>query len=136
MKSHIGVGIAGLGRSGWGMHVPTMKLLQDKYRIQAVFDLKEERLSEAKDSLGCKVYSDFDSFLENETVELVIIATPSHLHAPQTIKALKAEKKVVCEKPMASNLKEANTMVETSYKTTEDLTQITSKLKRLSTLES
>jgi len=53
---------------------------------------------------------------------LLVIATPSYLHSSQTIKALKAGKNVVCEKPMAVTLAEADAMIATSNETGKLLT--------------
>ena len=117
MSEEVKVGIAGLGRSGWWNHAATLEALQEMYRVVAVSDPIEERRREAIRRFGCRAYPDFESLIGDEEVELVVIATPSHLHAPQTIKALEAGKNVVCEKPMATNLAEADAMIE-AYKRT------------------
>ncbi|MEM2926940.1 MAG: Gfo/Idh/MocA family oxidoreductase [Candidatus Bathyarchaeia archaeon] len=116
MDNRIKVGIAGLGRSGWNIHARTLEKLPDKYRVVAVSDPIDERRQEAITKFGCKAYSDFDDLIKDEEVELVVISTPSHLHAPHTIKALEAGKHVVSEKPMATNLHEADTIIETAKK--------------------
>ncbi|MBS7607339.1 MAG: Gfo/Idh/MocA family oxidoreductase [Candidatus Bathyarchaeia archaeon] len=116
MDGKIKVGIGGLGRSGWNIHARTLKELSDKYEVVAVSDPLEERRKEAIAIFGCRAYSDFESLVKDEEVELVIVATPSHLHAPHTITALEADKNVVCEKPMATNLREADLMIEAANK--------------------
>ncbi|MEM2921954.1 MAG: Gfo/Idh/MocA family oxidoreductase [Candidatus Bathyarchaeia archaeon] len=122
MMERVKVGISGLGRSGWGIHVKTLEALSNMYDIVAVFDPIEERRQEAIGKLGCKAYSEFISLLGDEEVELVVVATPSHLHASQTIDALKAGKDVVCEKPMATSLAEADAMIKTAKETGKILT--------------
>jgi len=122
MADKVKVGIAGLGRSGWNIHARTLEKLSDKYEVAAVSDLMEERRREAVEKFGCRAYSEFDSLLKDEEVELVVVATPSHLHAPYSIKALEAGKNVVCEKPMASNLSEADEMIEAAKRTGKILT--------------
>jgi len=112
--NEIKVGIAGLGRSGLGIHARVFEKLSDLYKVVSVLDPIEERRQEAMNRFGCKAYSDFVSFIEDDEAELIVIATPSYLHAPQTIKSLKAGKKVVCEKPMATNLADVDAMIETS----------------------
>ncbi|MBS7609726.1 Gfo/Idh/MocA family oxidoreductase [Candidatus Bathyarchaeota archaeon] len=82
----------------------------------------DERRQEAMTKFGCKAYSDFDEFIKDGEVELVVVSTPSYLHAPHTIKALEAGKHVVCEKPMATNLHEVDMMIETAKKTLKILT--------------
>ena len=57
-------------------------------------------------------YSDWRSMLADHRLDLVCIATPTVLHAPQTIAALEAGAHVLCEKPTAMNAAEAATMLE------------------------
>jgi len=122
MDDKVRVGIAGLGRSGWNIHAAIFENLCDKYKVAAVSDPIEERRREAVERFGCRAYSEFDSLIKDEEVELVVIATPSYLHAPYTIKALEAGKHVVCEKPMATNLSETDAMIEAAKKTGKILT--------------
>ncbi|MEM0328372.1 MAG: Gfo/Idh/MocA family oxidoreductase [Thermoproteota archaeon] len=122
MEDKVRIGIAGLGRSGWDIHSKILEKLPDKYKIVAVSDPIEERRREAVEKFGCKAYEDFDSLIKDEEVELVTVATPSYLHASCTIKALKAGKNVVCEKPMATNLTEAEEMIRVAKETKNLLT--------------
>ncbi len=122
MADKVRVGIAGLGRSGWDIHARVFQMLSDLYEVVAVSDLIEERRSEAVDRFGCKAYESFDSLVKDSDVELVVVATPSYLHAEQTIKALRCGKNVVCEKPMATNLDEADAMIEAARETGNILT--------------
>ncbi|NOZ23783.1 MAG: Gfo/Idh/MocA family oxidoreductase [Planctomycetes bacterium] len=111
------VGIAGLGRSGWNIHAKHIEALSDKFQVVAVTDPDTGRMKEAADKFGCKTYPDFEALLGDKDVELQVVATPSYLHAPCTIQALKAGKDVVCEKPMATSLAEADEMIATSKET-------------------
>lgn len=60
------------------------------------------------------VVGDFDTLLADPSIELVVIATPNTLHAPQAIAALKAGKHVVVDKPFAADAVEARTIVDTA----------------------
>src|SRR6266404_4668879 len=53
-----------------------------------------------------------DEALSDSEVQVVYVATPVFLHAPQTIQSLRAGKHVLCEKPMAMNEAEARSMVQ------------------------
>lgn len=117
MSSMVKVGISGLGRSGWNIHASLFEFLPEKYRVVAVADPMEERLREAVAKFGCKAYSDFEQLISDEEVELVVVATPSHLHSSQTIMALKSGKNVVCEKPMAATITEADEMIRVAERT-------------------
>ncbi|MDR5701490.1 Gfo/Idh/MocA family protein [Agromyces aerolatus] len=52
-------------------------------------------------------YADFDAVLDDDLVDVVHLCTPNRLHASQAVAALDAGKHVICEKPMATSLGEA-----------------------------
>src|SRR6266849_5595278 len=58
-----------------------------------------------------KSYRTTDELLADKELKAVYIATPVHLHAVQTIAAAEAGKHVLCEKPMAMNVKECDEMI-------------------------
>lgn len=110
------VGIAGLGRSGWGIHARFIELLKDKYRIVAVCDRDQSRQKEVVDKFGCHAYKGLEELLKDTEVELAIIATPNPMHADHTIQALEAGKDVVCEKPMALKSSDSDRMIKAAKK--------------------
>lgn len=57
------------------------------------------------------VYPGYDALLNDPEIEAVYIPLPNHLHHPWTLRALKAGKHVLCEKPLACNAREAQEMV-------------------------
>jgi predicted dehydrogenase len=61
---------------------------------------------------GAKVFTELDEALKDERINAVYVASPVFLHAPQTLAALRAGRHVLCEKPMAMNYSEAQSMVE------------------------
>ena len=64
--------------------------------------------------LGCIPYDNNISFVNDEAVDAVYIATPNTLHCQQTILAIQAKKPVLCEKPLAMNYDEAFSMISSS----------------------
>lgn len=120
----ISVGIIGLGRAGWGIHVATIgqPLVAKKFRITAVSDLIPARMDEAKAAFGCRTYANMNDLLADQEVELVVVATFNNTHAPHSIAALKAGKNVLCEKPMASSLADADMAIEAAKQSGKVLT--------------
>lgn len=66
--------------------------------VGGVYDIDPERLQFAKE-LGLKVYEDLESFLLADEIDIVLVATPNHLHKQYVISALNAKKHVISEKP-------------------------------------
>ena len=62
------------------------------------------------------VYDSYDKLLTDPEIQIVYIPLPNHLHHPWTLKALKAGKHVLCEKPLACNADQAREMVDTAQK--------------------
>jgi len=63
-----------------------------------------------------EIYSDFNEAIEKSGADAVVVATPNHLHAAPSIKALECGMHVLCEKPIASSLEDAAAMVEAQKK--------------------
>lgn len=61
---------------------------------------------------NCYNYENFDNMKDNPDIDAVYVITPNALHHDQVIRAAKAGKHVICEKPMAVNAKEAQEMVD------------------------
>ena len=58
-----------------------------------------------------RVYDDLDALLGDPAIDVVHVATPNHLHAPQVRAVLEAGKHVVCEKPLALTAADAKDLV-------------------------
>ena len=57
-------------------------------------------------------YENFDEIRNNSEIDAVYIALPNNMHAEYTIRAAKAGKHVLCEKPMATTVKDSLSMVD------------------------
>jgi len=114
--SAIRVGIAALGRSGWSIHAMALEPMVEKFKIAAVADTNPERCKEAGNRFGSRTYTNVEDLVKDEDVELVVVSTPNHLHAQHAILAMEAGKDVVCEKPMAACVADADRMIEVSHK--------------------
>ncbi|QQE12575.1 Gfo/Idh/MocA family oxidoreductase [Planctomycetota bacterium] len=109
----IRVGIAGLGRSGWHIHAMAMDSIgRDLYEIKAVNDPDTERCQDAVEKFGAKICDSFESLAKQDDLDLIVIATPNHLHARHAEIALEAGKHVVIEKPMGCNVAEIEPIID------------------------
>lgn len=115
-KGVIKLGIAALGRSGWCLHALSAKELPELYQVVAVADQDPERRREAEATFGCRSYVEFEQLLADDEIEVLVIATPTGFHVEHTIAALKAGKHVICEKPMAPTVAEADRMISEAKK--------------------
>src|SRR5687768_6973673 len=59
-----------------------------------------------------RVVTDFEDVLRDDSITAVDICTPNHLHSPIAVAAFRAGKHVLCERPMARNSREAESMVK------------------------
>ena len=99
MSNPIKIGLVGLGRAGWGMHLNELKNKKDQFEVAAVCDILPERTAMAQERLGCRTYGSIDELLQDDEVELVDIATRTCDHYEHAVKALEAGKHVLLEKP-------------------------------------
>jgi len=80
-------------------------------RLAAICGRDEVATREAAARLGwAAAETDWRALIERDDVQLIDIAAPGRLHAPIAIAALQAGKHVLCEKPLANTLAEAETM--------------------------
>lgn len=104
-------GVAGCGYYTEHSFLPTFQLLK-KSKLTAVYSHSKERAKEIASKFGAnKAYSDFDDFLK-ENFKAVYIGSANYNHYEQVIKAAKAGKHILCEKPLALTSKEAEEMVK------------------------
>ena len=71
----------------------------DVCEVVAVYDIDPAKNEKARKD-GYKVYDTLEEFLADESIEIVVIATPNDVHEPIAIAAMKAGKHVICEKPV------------------------------------
>jgi predicted dehydrogenase len=57
-------------------------------------------------------YGSYEELLADESIEVIYNPLPNHLHVPWTLKAAEAGKHVLCEKPIALNAEEAQTLID------------------------
>lgn len=99
--------VIGLGRIGWGTHIPMILAKPDRFALTAVVDLSQERLAEAKEKYSVNGYTDISAMVEAEHPDLVVIASPTHLHYDHACTAMRLGCDVFLDKPMAQDYETA-----------------------------
>ncbi|HCG02745.1 MAG TPA: oxidoreductase [Chloroflexi bacterium] len=80
--------------------------------LVAVGSRQREKGQALADDFGIDtVYNSYQAVLDDPRVEAVYIPLPNDLHHPWTLEAAKTGKHILCEKPLALNVKQANEMV-------------------------
>lgn len=75
--------------------------------VVAIYSRSGDKASEVAANYSAKPYSDFESFLHDDNIDLVYVATQPFLHYQQSKAALLAGKHVICEKPASLKTSEA-----------------------------
>jgi predicted dehydrogenase len=106
----IKVGVIGIGFIG-AAHVEALRRLPG-IEVAAIAHSSDQKAKVKGEGLGIeRTFGDHRKLLEIQEIEAVHICTPNHLHYPQTKDALAAGKHVLCEKPLAVTVKEAQDLV-------------------------
>ena len=109
-------GVLGTADIARGQTIPGMMLAEHCERY-AVAGRRLEKAESYRDEFGFqKAYGSYDELLADPEVQAVYIPLPNDIHCEWTVKALKAKKHVLCEKPLA--LCEAQ--VKEMYRTAEE----------------
>ncbi|MGB5228400.1 MAG: Gfo/Idh/MocA family oxidoreductase [Eudoraea sp.] len=119
-KKKLGVALVGLGSYSTYQLAPSLvdcelcylagivtgtpekeKIWQDKYKIP---------------DTSIYNYESFDSIVSNDSIDIVYVVLPNAMHADFSIRAAKAGKHVICEKPMAVSVEECDAIIEACKK--------------------
>nr|WP_321235302.1 Gfo/Idh/MocA family oxidoreductase [uncultured Psychroserpens sp.] len=83
------------------------------FSLKAVCDTNEQKLQNKFNALkNVCLTTDYNTLLEDDEINTIVICTPNHLHASMTIEALKANKHVLCEKPMTISTEESTLVLK------------------------
>lgn len=112
----IHVGILGCGKIAQVRHIPEY-LANPDAEIRGFYDIDLNRAQEMAAKFGGKAYETPEALLADPEIDAVSICAINHAHAELSIKALKAGKHVLCEKPMATTPEDCEEMVRVAEET-------------------
>jgi predicted dehydrogenase len=118
-----------IGSGWWGKNILKEALASGRIKVTALCDADANVLEVAADQISDlsgdqpKTYRDFRELLEKDKPEIVIIASPDHWHALQTIAAVKAGAHVFVEKPTGHTVNESRAMLAAA-KASERVVQV------------
>lgn len=112
-EGKIGIAIIGAGSFVKNMHVPNLKRLSEFFEIQAVVSRTGHNAMSLAKSVGA-AYSttSFEEVLNDPKINTVMITTRHDCHAQMALTALKANKNVFVEKPLALNRTELQSIAD------------------------
>jgi predicted dehydrogenase len=110
MNEKLRVGIVGCG-IGF-QHAAGYCSLPDWFEVSAVCDLDIDRAQHLAEDLSIpRVTADVEDLYRMDELDVIDLCTPSHLHYRQALEVLSAGKHVVCEKPVAGSLAQADELL-------------------------
>ncbi|HJV40403.1 oxidoreductase [Caulobacter sp.] len=115
----LNVALVGYGYVGKTFHAP---LIAASPGLALSVVVSSDPAKVAADHPDVRVVRDLDVALADPAIDLVVIATPNALHAPQALAALAAGKSVVVDKPFALSAAEARTMADAARRAGKLLT--------------
>lgn len=114
VDNNYGLAIVGLGGMG-NWHREFIETIEG-LTVVGINDIKEERRQFARDN-NVHVYGTLEELLNDDRVDIVLVTTPNDVHKEISIKALRAGKNVVCEKPAMLSSKELEEVMQVSKET-------------------
>lgn len=93
------------GDDGYSSYNPGQEQLSDlqsKLLLAGIYDIDPTRMQWARDN-GFATFESYQAILDHPDVDIVLIATPNHLHKELCLQAIRAGKHVLCEKPVMTN---------------------------------
>jgi predicted dehydrogenase len=121
----IGFAMVGLGRISMQHLAPSLKT-STKCKVTALVSGHRDKAEKMAAEYGIPAthiysYENYDAIADNKDIDAVYVALPNSMHAEYTIRAAKAGKHVLCEKPMATTVKDAEAMIAACKKANRKL---------------
>jgi predicted dehydrogenase len=102
------VGVVGCGKIATAVHLPSINKIRG-YELVAAADVNSVRLQEVKEKFGVnETYDDYRRMLVKADIDAVFVCAPPEHHFSIAMDAIEWEKHVFCEKPLATNVDDAD----------------------------
>lgn len=117
MEKKVRVGIIGCGAIAERLHVPDYTCCPHA-ELVAFCDIEKDKAQALAQRFasGASVYTDYTEMLAKEKLDAVSVCLPNILHGPVSVAASEAGCHVFCEKPMATSVEEAKSMIAAADK--------------------
>ena len=112
----LNIGIVGCGKIAQVRHIPEYKE-NPACELKGFFDPTLSRAQELAEKYGGKAYETAEAMFEDPEIDAISVCAANYAHAELTVKALKAGKHALCEKPMAVTLSDCEGMVRVAKET-------------------
>jgi len=114
----LGFAVVGLGKLALGQIIPALRTTSGA-KLAALVSGHPEKAQRVAAENGLPAdaiynYENYDRIAHDPRIDVVYIVLPNSMHPEYTIRAFKAGKHVLCEKPMASTVEDAVAMVQAS----------------------
>lgn len=118
-ENKIVYGLIGFGSMGkW--HTEILENVPE-IELAGIYDIKEEKRKLAEEA-GFHTYETEEAMLADESIDVILVATPNDTHRPIALRAMEAGKNVIVEKPATLSLKELTELEDMAGKTGQFLT--------------
>jgi predicted dehydrogenase len=114
-KHTIHTGMISYAHSGHAVSYSNALKKIDGADLAAIYDDDPVRGQQFADQFGVSFHKNLDEFLRREDLQCVIVCSPTNQHRELVCAAAQAGKHVLCEKPIATSLADAHTMIESCH---------------------
>jgi predicted dehydrogenase len=110
LSDRLGFAVVG---SGWfgAKRIAALQRIEDA-SLEWVVDVDRERAESAARAASCRHTTRLGDAVRDSKVDCVVVCTPNKMHPEAVVQALRHGKHVLCEKPLARNVEEAESMVK------------------------
>lgn len=113
-KQQVGIGIIGAGNIAH-THAKAIMGIENA-KLLGIYNINKNKSDEFAATHKCKSFSSFNDMLEDPSIILYCICTPSGLHADYAVKVLQAGKHCLIEKPLDITLLKCDEIIETAIR--------------------